>query len=144
MPRTELIFNITIILGALVLITNQKANGCSCCLPFKTHRTRISTSSGSRRCVVNFDCPGRLRLSIHGWISAFGQRATCGGTPSTTQPMAGTMALTKCGETKNMTKPISGHYLFPSCFLIARPAIMTTILGPIITRNRAKLLLETR
>ena len=43
--------------------------------------------SGSRRCVVKRDWPG-LRCSSQGWMSASvsGMR---GGTPSTTQPMAG-------------------------------------------------------
>ena len=48
---------------------------------------RILTLSGSRRCVVKRDWPG-LRLSSQGWMSASlsGMR---GGTPSTTQPIAG-------------------------------------------------------
>src|SRR5579859_4902438 len=48
---------------------------------------RMRTSSGSWRCVVNRDWPGRRRSS-HGWISA-SDSAMRGGHPSTTQPIAG-------------------------------------------------------
>jgi hypothetical protein len=48
---------------------------------------RILTWSGSRRWVVNFDCPGRRRSSQR-WISA-STSGSRGGTPSTTQPIAG-------------------------------------------------------
>ena len=48
---------------------------------------RIRTSSGSFRCVVNFEVPG-FRLSSQGCKSA-SLRLTPGGQPSTVQPMAG-------------------------------------------------------
>src|SRR5882724_5182222 len=48
---------------------------------------RIFTVSGSWRCVTKRDCPGR-RLSSQVWIS-LSCRAMRGGTPSTTQPIAG-------------------------------------------------------
>ena len=48
---------------------------------------RISTRSGSRRCVVNLDWPG-LRRSSQCWISA-AAKGMREGTPSTTTPMAG-------------------------------------------------------
>ena len=47
----------------------------------------ISTSSGSRRCVVNLFCPG-FRLSNQCWIIA-ASIATPGGHPSTVAPSAG-------------------------------------------------------
>ena len=47
----------------------------------------MRTSSGSCRCVVNRDWPGRRRSS-QGWMSA-SDSAMRGGQPSTTQPMAG-------------------------------------------------------
>src|SRR5229473_6252647 len=48
---------------------------------------RILTWSGSRRCVVKRDWPG-LRRSSQCWISAAASTRR-GGTPSTTQPIAG-------------------------------------------------------
>ncbi len=47
----------------------------------------MRTVSGSRRCVVNLDCPGR-RLSIQTWISS-SVIGIIGGQPSMTQPIAG-------------------------------------------------------
>ena len=48
---------------------------------------RMRTSSGSCRCVVKRDWPGRRRSS-QGWMSA-SDSAMRGGQPSTTQPIAG-------------------------------------------------------
>src|SRR5690348_12704045 len=48
---------------------------------------RIFTWSGSRRCVVKRDCPG-FRRSSQCWMSR-SARGRRGGTPSTTEPIAG-------------------------------------------------------
>ena len=48
---------------------------------------RILTSSGSLRCVTNFDVPGFLRSSAV-WMSS-GRRMMPGGQPSMTTPSAG-------------------------------------------------------
>ena len=48
---------------------------------------RILTASGSRRCVVKRDWPGRRR-SRSAWMSA-ASSGIIGGQPSTTQPSAG-------------------------------------------------------
>src|SRR4051812_22354084 len=59
------------------------------CTPCASANTpdRMRTWSGSCRCVVKRDCPGR-RLSRKGWMSA-SLSAMPGGQPSTTQPIAG-------------------------------------------------------
>src|SRR5271166_3250905 len=48
---------------------------------------RMRTWSGSWRCVVKRDWPGRRRSS-HGWMSV-SDKGKRGGQPSTTQPIAG-------------------------------------------------------
>src|SRR5665213_2185319 len=58
------------------------------CLPSSPGKTpdMIFTASGSCRCVVKRDCPGRRRSSSR-WMSSTA-RGMRGGQPSTTQPIA--------------------------------------------------------
>ena len=82
--------------------------------------------SGSRRCVVKRDWPGR-RLSSYGWMSAAvsGMR---GGQPSTTQPSA-TPWLSPNVVTRNrVAERVVGHCLSP---VRARVVARVTIRGSI-------------
>src|SRR5262245_35896624 len=63
---------------------------------------RIFTASGSRLWVVYLEVPG-LRFSSHTWMSA-SDNGRRGGTPSTTQPIAGPWLSPKVVKRKSVPK----------------------------------------
>jgi hypothetical protein len=86
MPRPKGLGNIAVVLAALILIADQQGDRRARRAALEDPE-RISTSSGSRRCVTWREVPG-LRRSSSAWMSA-ALIASPGGQPSTTQPIAG-------------------------------------------------------